>query len=149
MRLSLLLCLLPLPALAEIEIHDPIAVRAYPAAPTGAVYATLANTGDTADRLVSVTADLARRAQLHATTQNADGTMGMVPQDGLDLPAGAEVALQPGGLHVMLLGLAAGDAVTLTLSFETADDLTVTVPWGSAPDAMPQHGADHESMPGH
>jgi len=47
-------------------------------------------------------------------------------------PAGEALQLQPGGKHVMLLGLAkplaAGDSFTLTLNFDGSDPITVTVP---------------------
>ena len=63
---------------------------------------------------------------------------GMDPQmrmqeltDGLPLPAGETVTLQPGGYHVMLLDIAepleVGDEIELTLDFEDADDVTITV----------------------
>jgi copper(I)-binding protein len=32
----------------------------------------------------------------------------MHPVDGVDLPAGDELELKPGGLHIMLIGLEAG-----------------------------------------
>lgn len=51
--------------------------------------------------------------------------------DGLPLPAGETITLQPGGYHVMLLDLAeplaVGDEIELTLDFATADDMTLTV----------------------
>lgn len=63
-----------------------------------------------------------------------DGDMAMVMQemaDGLPLPADETVSLEPGGYHVMLLDLVepleTGDEFELTLDFENADDVTVTV----------------------
>lgn len=51
--------------------------------------------------------------------------------DGLALPAGETITFEPGGYHVMLLDIAGplevGDEIELTLDFESADDLTVTV----------------------
>lgn len=147
MRLALLLALLPLPALAEIEVRDPVAVRAYEAAPTGAVYLALTNPGGPDDRLLAATADLAPRAEIHATETAADGTMVMIPQtDGLPLAADGEIRLQPGGLHVMLLGLTPGDAVTLTLTFEAAGEIAVTAPFVPRDEALRLHGAAMEGM---
>lgn len=55
-------------------------------------------------------------------------TMGPV-EDGLPIPAGQTVALQPGGYHLMFLQLAAplvqGDSIDVTLTFEGAGDITV------------------------
>ncbi|MCB0968195.1 MAG: copper chaperone PCu(A)C [Ilumatobacter sp.] len=63
-----------------------------------------------------------------------DGEMAMVMQEmtgGLPLPAGETVSLAPGGYHVMLLDLVEpleiGDEFDLTLDFENADDVTLTV----------------------
>jgi copper(I)-binding protein len=72
---------------------------------------------------------------------SGDGEMdmgGMDPQmrmqelvDGLPLPAGETITLEPGGYHVMLLDIAepleVGDEIELTLDFENADDMTLTV----------------------
>lgn len=62
---------------------------------------------------------------------NGGGGMKMMRQiEGLDIPAGGEVRLQPGGYHVMLLGLVEdihlGDEVTVTLHFESAGKVEVT-----------------------
>ncbi len=63
-----------------------------------------------------------------------DSEMAMVMQemvDGLPLPAGETVSLAPGGYHVMLIGLVepleTGDEFDVTLDFENADDVTITV----------------------
>ena len=63
-----------------------------------------------------------------------DGEMAMVMQEmtgGLPLPADETVSLEPGGYHVMLLDLVepleTGDEFELTLDFENADDVTLTV----------------------
>jgi copper(I)-binding protein len=60
--------------------------------------------------------------------------MAMVMQemtDGLPLPAGETVSLAPGGYHIMLLDLVepleTGDEFEVTLDFENADDVTLTV----------------------
>jgi copper(I)-binding protein len=66
------------------------------------------------------------------TTAGGMGEMTMVPVDKIDLPAGEAVELKPGGLHIMLLALPAplevGTDIELTLTFETGEPLTVTVP---------------------
>jgi hypothetical protein len=51
--------------------------------------------------------------------------------DGLPLPAGETVALEPGSYHIMLLDLVEplepGDEFDVTLDFATADDVSVAV----------------------
>ena len=63
-----------------------------------------------------------------------DGEMAMTMQemaDGLPLPAGETVSLEPGGYHIMLLDLVEpleiDQEFELTLDFENADDMTITV----------------------
>lgn len=59
------------------------------------------------------------------------GNMTMQEVDSIDLPAGEAVVFEPGGYHVMLLGLASplevGDTFDLTLMFESGASETVTV----------------------
>lgn len=78
--------------------------------------------------------DMADHGDMDMGDDMGDGEMAMVMREmagGLPLPAGETVTLQPGGYHVMLLDIAepleAGDEIELTLDFESADDLTLTV----------------------
>jgi len=98
---------------------------------TGAVYLTLRNSGATPDALVAATSDVAEAVELHETVM--EGTvMRMRPVARLALPAGATLAMKPGGYHVMLInlkrGLAPGDTISLTLSFANAAPVVVDVP---------------------
>jgi len=98
----------------------------------GAAYLTITNNGDEPDRLVSVTTDVAEAVEVHDVTMK-DNVMEMRPlHDGLEIPAGETVSLEPGGYHLMLIGLTksllAGKSFDLTLTFEHAGDVTVTVP---------------------
>jgi copper(I)-binding protein len=61
------------------------------------------------------------------------GEMKMQAKDGgIVIKAGETITLEPGGLHVMLMGLKApllgGETVSLTLDFDGADDITVEWP---------------------
>ena len=59
------------------------------------------------------------------------GAMTMQEVEAIELSAGDTVNLEPGGYHIMLLDLVepleVGDTFDVTLDFETADDLVVTV----------------------
>ena len=59
------------------------------------------------------------------------GAMAMQEVESIELAAGQTVNLEPGGFHIMLLNLVEplelGDTFDVTLDFETADDLVVTV----------------------
>ena len=127
----------PLPPLPTPEpgILSVIDVRARPApleGGNGATFLTVLNGLDTAVRLISVQGDVANFIELHETT-NDNGVMKMEPHpEGFEIPAGGVLQLQPGGKHVMLLGLVkplqSGDSFDLTLNFEGSDAVTVTVP---------------------
>jgi periplasmic copper chaperone A len=70
-------------------------------------------------------------AEPMAPTEEGFAMMGMRAIDGLDIPAGETVALEPGGYHLMLLDLATdlepGQEFEVTLRFEGAGERTVTV----------------------
>lgn len=106
---------------------------ASPAVKVGGVYVSLMNHG-AADRLVAIASPAAKSAQLHRMVMDGD-VMKMEPVGALDLPAGAMLDMAPGGMHVMLMDLARplkqGDTVELTLTFEKAGAVTVTVPVAS------------------
>jgi copper(I)-binding protein len=98
-----------------------------------AAYFTLTNSGDADDALleVSVSPSVAGEAQLHTSVmEGASMQMEQVPEIGV--PAGGEVVLEPGGLHVMLLDvpapIEAGSEIELTLTFREAGELTLIVP---------------------
>ena len=108
----------------------------------GAVYFTLRN-GGAADRLIAVSSEVARVAELHQTTiEGGVARMAKVPS--IEVPAGGSVELKPGSFHVMLIGLTrelrGGDTFPLTLTFESGATGTVQVTVkGSAPE--PTHAA--------
>jgi copper(I)-binding protein len=149
------LAALPTLTLAQMQIEDPYVRAASPMAISGAAFMAVTNPTDTDDRIVAATSDIAERVELHTHIQNSDGVMQMVHlEDGIPLPAGETVLLQRGGLHVMFLGLRQplneGDEITVTLEFEHAEPLTVTVPVDlqrmPAPGGGMQHGQG--MMPG-
>ncbi|MCX7671349.1 MAG: copper chaperone PCu(A)C [Anaerolineae bacterium] len=100
------------------------------AAVTGnsAAYMIIRNHGSAPDRLVRAAADMAAAVELHETKMEG-GMMKMAPVDGIAIPAGGQVELKPGGLHIMLIGLKqelkAGTNVQLKLHFEKAGTLEV------------------------
>lgn len=84
---------------------------------------------DVADRLVSAYASACGATELHQTIM-ADGVMKMQQaEDGIEIPAGGEAVLEPGGYHVMCIDkdveFKVGDIIPVTLTFETAEMQTV------------------------
>jgi copper(I)-binding protein len=105
-------------------------------------------TSPVADTLVGITVDatVAEMGELHDVVEVSTGTtipgsmdlgtgMMMIPIDAIPLPAGEQVVLEPGHLHLMFVGLAGpleiGQKFDVTLQFETADDLVVEFEGGS------------------
>lgn len=127
----------------DLEIGHPWARATAPTAPTGAVYFHIDNHGSTDDRLLSAAGDVADAVEIHQHTMDSSGAMQMRPVDGIDIPAGGEAVLEPGGYHVMLIGLHAplkqGASFPLTLTFEHAGAVTVDVEVQSAGSTGPSH----------
>jgi len=98
---------------------------------TGAVYATIANTGKEADALVSASSNASQTVELHEV-KNEGGVMKMRPVPMIGLPAGGKVEMKPGGYHVMLIGLKRdlkpGDTVEVTLKFDRGGEVRVDAP---------------------
>lgn len=112
----------------SLDIHHPWARPS--TGKTGAVYFVLKNNGTTDDALVGVETDVAEKAQIHTMTMDGD-VMRMRQLDKLDIPAGKTVAVAPGGIHIMLIGLKAplksGDKFPMKLVFEKAGSVEVSV----------------------
>jgi hypothetical protein len=113
-------------------------VRAAPkGAPTGAAYLTLTNRGSTPDRLLGGETPAARTVQIHEMSMT-NGVMHMAEiKGGAVIAPGASLKLQPGGWHLMLIGLKAplaeGGQVPLVLRFEKAGLVKLTLPVKAAP----------------
>ena len=93
-----------------------------------AAYMTLHNTGSAPDRLTGARSDIARMTGLHRTTIDEKGLARMGEVEALDLPAGGAVALEPGGFHIMLMGvgsLVEGDTFEITLLLEGSGPLDI------------------------
>ena len=118
-------------AAGGISVEDAWARPPAMAGGNGAAYFLIRNDGNTADRLIGVSSPLAM-AEMHESVMADDGTMAMNPVDGVDVAPNSTVAFEPGGLHIMFMGVseppAAGDTVSLTLTFENAGEMTIDVP---------------------
>jgi len=113
-----------------IEIGHPYARSTASGQSTGGGFLTLTNQGDAADRLLSASAEVSERVELHS--MKMEGTvMRMRQVDAIDVPAGQRVELKPGGLHIMFIGLKAplkeGERFPMTLRFEKAGEVKVDV----------------------
>jgi copper(I)-binding protein len=96
-----------------------------------AAYLAIRNQGPRPEALVAVESEVADTVELHDVSM-AGGVMRMRTVGSVAVPAGGQVALEPGGLHVMLVGLdralAEGDSVPLVLRFRSGRILRLTAP---------------------
>lgn len=133
-----------------VEAHD-FWARAALKDGNSAAYMLLHNHGTEDDALVGASSDVADAVEIHLSQMKDDGTMEMIQQEAIALPADGEVELKPGSYHVMFIGLTrdlnTGDEITLTLHFQNAEDVTLTVPVMDAAE-MGGSGMDgHNTMP--
>lgn len=139
-----------------LMIEDPYARSATSMSTSGAAFMAITNHSDTDDQLIAAATDIAARVELHTHTEDENGVMRMREvEGGIPIPAGETTVLQRGGLHVMLMGLTEGlkqgDEIDVTLTFENAGDMVVSIPVDNERKAshggMQGHGShDHGSM---
>ncbi len=97
----------------------------------GVAYITIENKG-AADALTRVEAKtVTTQAELHTHTETAHGVMQMRKLNVLEIPAKSTVIMQPGGHHIMLIGLEKslrdGQDFELTCYFTTHAPITIRV----------------------
>jgi copper(I)-binding protein len=103
-----------------------------PSAKTASAYLVLRNVGSSDDRLLRIDSQVAETIEVHSMTMDG-GIMRMRRLDApLTVPAGGEVRLDPGGLHLMMMGLKTplreGERIKLDLVFERAGRVAVEIP---------------------
>lgn len=108
----------------------------------GGGFLVIRNTSAEPDRLISAASPAAGRLELHTHIRDGD-VMRMRPVNDIPVPANGEVTLQPGGLHLMLIGLTqamnAGGSIPVTLRFERAGEVTVGLSVQAAGARTPAH----------
>ena len=96
-----------------------------------AVYLALRNSGGAPDTLLGGETPVAGAVEIHESFLEED-VMRMREVGPLEVPAGDDVHLKPGGLHIMLVdlrkSLVAGDTLSLTLRFSVSGPVTLRVP---------------------
>ena len=91
--------------LGELHIDHPWSRETPAGAGVGAGYMVIRNMGDTADALIGGETAIAGRVEIHEMAME-EGVMKMRPlADGLEIPPGGEVVLEPGGYHIMFMEL--------------------------------------------
>ena len=138
-----------------ITIDTPYAFATPTGAKTAAAFMVIKNGTEMNERLISVSSDIAEVTEIHQTILDPDdGKMMMRKINGLDIPAGKKVGLDPKGYHIMFLNLNKplneADYFKLFLNFEktgTHEASVFVVPAGGVQkDAHAEHdhhGHDH------
>jgi copper(I)-binding protein len=119
-----------------IEIEEPWGRPIPNVATAGAFFMTIVNNGDKADQITAGSSPACGTIEFHESFINSEGAAAMRPVEGgaIDVPAGGEAVLQPGGLHVMCIGkledFTEGAQLPLTLQFQNAGDVAIVVEIG-------------------
>jgi periplasmic copper chaperone A len=118
----------------EVTIGNLVITQAWSRATPGGAqvaggYLTIENKGSLPDRLLSGSTDAASRIEIHEIAMDK-GIMTMRPiEGGLFIEAGKALKFEPGGRHLMFIGLAApfreGEQISVSLAFESAGKVTV------------------------
>lgn len=139
-----------------IELTDPWTRATPPGAKVAGGYITIMNKGEMADRLIGGSATFADRVEIHEMSMAGD-VMKMRPlEDGLEIAPGAMTALEPGGYHIMFIGLkeglTEGEKHSVRLSFKQAGDIEVVfevAAMGARSNAHEGHMKGEDHMHGH
>ena len=116
----------------DLQITGAFTRETLPNAPVAGGFFTVTNKGLSDDRLIGASTDIAGRVEIHEMAMENDVMKMRELEDGLPIPAGETVALKPGGYHVMFMdlnqALTHGQSVAVTLEFENAGQVDLTLP---------------------
>jgi periplasmic copper chaperone A len=142
----------------EVKAGDLVISQAWSrATPSGAKiaggYLTIENKGAAPDRLLGGSGDAAGKVEVHEMSMN-NGVMTMRHLDeGLAIEPGKTVKLAPGGYHLMIMDLKTpfkqGDKVPVTLEFEKAGKVTLSLDVQGVGAQAPADSAGGHTMPDH
>lgn len=94
-------------------------------------YVTINNSSDQADKLLAVWSPTINSMSVHQTKQ-VDGLLKMLEAENATIPAKGQLVMQPGGYHIMLMGLGKplveNDTILICFEFERAGIVHVNFP---------------------
>jgi copper(I)-binding protein len=113
----------------DLVITTPFVFVSPPAALSAGGYLIIENKGATDEVLIGATADFADKTEVHEMKMVDDIMKMRKLEDGLLIPAGETVALEPGGFHMMFMGLSQdlieGETLQGTLQFREAGSVNI------------------------
>jgi periplasmic copper chaperone A len=112
-----------------------------PSATDTAVYLTIINLGEDKVVLTGGKTPIADSVEPMITTKSGEGAkqeLGMASVDSLEVPPGGKLVLEPGGNHLMVMGLkkhpAEGEKVNLTITLEPGNhEIQLEIPVSRKP----------------
>ncbi len=131
-RITILLLLAslagPAGAVSALEVSQAWVRGIPPGQDKSAAYMHLSNPSAQEQRIIAVRSPDARTVEIHESSES-NGMWSMRRLEGLSLPAGGSVPLQPGGVHLMVFGIAhypsEGDVLTFLLLLESGEEVVV------------------------
>ncbi len=119
-------------ALAEVVVEDAWSRASIGMTRPGAAYMKIHNAGVETEVLIGLRTDLALKPEIHLSSISDKGVSSMLPAGEIKIAPGETIELEPGGLHVMLMGLQQPmmerDTFLLTLLFADDNEVTVRIP---------------------
>ncbi|SES39740.1 hypothetical protein SAMN04490244_11622 [Tranquillimonas rosea] len=117
---------------ADVVVENAWARASIGTSRPGAAYMEVHNAGDEPVMLTGLLTDLAMRPEVHRTATDEQGVSSMSPAGDIVIAPGETIALEPGGLHAMLMQLQRpmeeGESFSMTLTFSDGGETTVEVP---------------------
>jgi len=135
-----------------VMLLSPYAVATAPNQKNGAAFGILVNATDRDLTVVDIHGDVSQRVEIHEVAMD-DGIMKMRKLNALTIPANGESVLEPGGNHIMFMGLkeplTAQSELSLSLQFMdgTQQEILIPVtPAGQKPssESMDHHDHNHD-----
>lgn len=94
-------------------------------------FGTLRNTGDADVHITGITSPVSTRVEMHETVPGGSGMMMQEKAGGFVIPAGGDLVLEPGGDHIMFMGLTepvtTGQNVPLELTLDGGAEVEISV----------------------
>ena len=114
---------------ARLVVENTMVKTTPPGINNSAAYLTILNNSDAAITLVDVASDAARLVEMHEHIIS-NGAMKMQRMEPLKIGANSSVKFQPGGYHIMLIGVTdtinIGDKINITLNFDDGTKKIIT-----------------------
>ncbi len=128
----------------KLEIDDAWIAEAPPVSKVMAAYMEIENETLQHRQAVSMQCKEFERAEFHRTVEK-DGIASMKHQQVLNIPAGSQLELEPGGYHIMLFNparhLLAGDKTSCNMKFD--DGTTIAIELEVRKSSVEDHSHHH------